>query len=117
MSTQPQNLNDRAGVRLSTVFKGAITQFGRTYDCKITDVSEFGAKAHVDHVFVKDQPVNLVFERLGPYRAMASTVAWQGSGSVGLHFTCSEATRHAALATLMPMRWQQVHEKSNGKTP
>jgi len=107
----------RSAVRLSTVFGGRISQFGRAYPCTVSDVSVGGAKIKLkdpDHfsVLVKDQPVQLVFERLSDYKALNGDLAWVKPAEfvVGLTFSDPPLRRRMVLKRLMPNRWRIANE-------
>lgn len=107
----------RNTVRLTTVFGGRISQYGRAYACTISDISVGGAKVKLKDpkdfkVLVKDQSVQLVFERLSDYKALNGMIAWQKTDEfvVGLTFTDPELRRRVVIKRLMPNRWRIANE-------
>lgn len=109
----------RQNVRLTTVFGGRISQYGKAYACTISDVSAGGAKVKLKdpHDFsklIKDQTAQLVFERLSDYKALNGDIAWVKPDEfvVGLSFTDPELRRRVVLKRLMPNRWRIAHEQA-----
>lgn len=109
----------RNAVRLTTVFGGRISQFGKAYACVVSDVSAGGAKVKMKdpHDYTKlvhEQPVQLVFERLSDYKALNGDIAWSRPDEfiVGLTFTDPELRRRVVLKRLMPNRWRIANEKA-----
>jgi len=107
----------RQAVRLTTVYGGRISQFGKAYACTVSDISVGGAKVkmkdpHDFGVLVKDQTVQLVFERLTDYKALNGELAWMKADEfvVGLTFTDPELRRRMVLKRLMPNRWRIANE-------
>lgn len=107
----------RQAVRLTTVYGGRISQFGKAYACTVSDISVGGAKVKMKDprdfgVLVKDQTVQLVFERLTDYKALNGELAWLRSNEfvVGLTFTDPELRRRMVLKRLMPNRWRIANE-------
>jgi hypothetical protein len=107
----------RNTVRLTTVFGGRISQYGRAYACTISDISVGGAKVKLKDpkdfkALVKDQSVQLVFERLSDYKALNGVIAWQKPSEfvVGLTFTDPELRRRVVMKRLMPNRWRIANE-------
>jgi len=107
----------RKTVRLTTVYGGRISQFGKAYACTVSDVSVGGAKVKMKdpqdfNVLVKDQSVQLVFERLTDYKALNGELAWTKPNEhvVGLTFTDPELRRRMVLKRLMPNRWRIANE-------
>ena len=108
----------RTAVRLSTVFSGRLSQFGKAYPCVVSDVSAGGAKIkikdpnHYAALSLK-QPVQLVFERLSDYKALSGEIAWAKPDEwvVGLTFTDPELRRRIVLKKLMPNRWRIANEQ------
>lgn len=117
----PENLAElekrRTAVRLTTVFGGRISQYGKAYGCTIFDMSVGGAKIKLKDpkdfkALVKDQSVQLVFERLSDYKALNGAIAWQKPNEfvVGLTFTDPELRRRVVIKRLMPNRWRIANE-------
>lgn len=113
----------RNAVRLSTVYGGRICQFGKAYPCVVSDVSLDGAKVKLkdpEHfaVLVKNQNVQLVFERLSDYKALNGEIAWlkPDENRLGLKFADPEIRRRVVLKRLMPNRWRIAHEQINCET-
>lgn len=113
----------RNAVRLTTVYGGRITQFGKAYPCVVSDVSAGGAKVKLKDprdfaVLVKDQQVQLVFERLSDYKALNGELAWVKPDElvVGLTFTDPELRRRVVLKRLMPNRWRIANEQVRRET-
>ena len=107
----------RQAVRLTTVYGGRISQFGKAYACTVSDISVGGAKVKLKDprdfgVLVKDQSVQLVFERLTDYKALSGDLAWMKPNEfvVGLTFTDPELRRRMVLKRLMPNRWRIANE-------
>jgi len=107
----------RQAVRLTTVYGGRISQYGKAYACTISDVSVGGAKVKVKdpkdfNVLIKDQAVQLVFERLTDYKALNGEIAWLKPAEqvVGLTFSDPELRRRVVLKRLMPNRWRIATE-------
>jgi len=107
----------RQTVRLTTVYGGRISQYGKAYACTISDVSVGGAKVKVKDpkdfaLLVKNQTVQLVFERLSDYKALNGEIAWMKSAEcvVGLTFSDPELRRRVVLKRLMPNRWRIANE-------
>jgi len=107
----------RQAVRLTTVYGGRISQFGKAYACTVSDISVGGAKVKMKDprdfgVLVKDQTVQLVFERLTDYKALNGELAWMKPNEfvVGLTFTDPELRRRMVLKRLMPNRWRIANE-------
>lgn len=107
----------RQAVRLTTVYGGRISQFGKAYACTVSDISVGGAKVKMKNprdfgVLVKDQSVQLVFERLTDYKALNGELAWVKPNEfvVGLTFTDPELRRRMVLKRLMPNRWRIANE-------
>jgi len=120
-----QVLKDRHNVRLMTVFGGRICQYGKAYECIISDVSMGGAKVKLKdvdnfHKFGMTNPAQLTFERLSDYKALNAEIAWlkKEENIVGLKFTDPEIRRRIVIKRLMPNRWrlanteQDSHENS-----
>jgi len=109
----------RAAIRLSTVFSGRISQFGKAYECKVSDVSAGGAKVKLKDPrdfskLLKENQVQLVFERLTDYKALNGEIAWVKPDEyvVGLSFTDPELRRRVVLKRLMPNRWRIANEQA-----
>lgn len=109
----------RQAVRLSTVYGGRITQFGKAYPCTISDVSAGGAKVKLKDAadFAKllpEQPAHLVFERLTDYKSLGGDIAWfrPNELAIGLTFTDPELRRRVVLKRLMPNRWRVANEQA-----
>ena len=107
----------RQAVRLTTVYGGRISQFGKAYACTVSDISVGGAKVKLKDprdfgVLVKDQSVQLVFERLTDYKALNGELAWMKPNEfvVGLTFSDPELRRRMVLKRLMPNRWRIANE-------
>ena len=107
----------RQNVRLTTVYGGRISQFGKAYPCTVSDVSAGGAKIKIKdiehyHALLHDQPVQLVFERLNDYKALNGDIAWVRPGEqiVGMTFSDPELRRRVVLKRLMPNRWRIANE-------
>ena len=107
----------RQAVRLTTVYGGRISQFGKAYACTVSDISVGGARIKLKDprdfgVLVKDQSVQLVFERLTDYKALNGELAWTKPNEfvVGLTFTDPELRRRMVLKRLMPNRWRIANE-------
>jgi len=107
----------RQAVRLTTVYGGRISQFGKAYACTVSDISVGGAKVKLKDprdfgVLVKGQTVQLVFERLSDYKALNGELAWMKPNEfvVGLTFTDPELRRRMVLKRLMPNRWRIANE-------
>jgi len=115
----------RNNVRLATVYGGRICQYGRAYECIISDVSVGGAKVRLKNPadFEKvtaSGEAQLVFERLSDYKALNAVVAWRKPNEhiVGLEFTDPELRRRIVLKRLMPNRWRIANEdRSSTDTP
>ncbi|MBL4615594.1 MAG: PilZ domain-containing protein [Magnetovibrio sp.] len=108
----------RNAVRLTTVYSGRLSQFGKAYPCVVSDVSAGGAKIKLKSpsdfaVLVKDQQVQLVFERLSDYKALNGEIAWLKTDdhAVGVTFTDPELRRRVVLKRLMPNRWRIANEQ------
>lgn len=127
---QDQNADTKAGaadddftsrrnaVRLSTVFSGKICQFGKSYDCVISDVSVGGAKVRLKNPrdfprITRDGEMQLIFERLSDYKALNGTAAWfkPDEHVVGMSFTDPELRRRVVIKRLMPNRWRIANEQ------
>lgn len=107
----------RQNVRLTTVYGGRISQFGKAYPCTVSDVSAGGAKIKIKDpqhykALLHDQPVQLVFERLSDYKALNGEIAWAKPGEfvVGVTFSDPELRRRVVLKRLMPNRWRIANE-------
>lgn len=107
----------RGAVRLTTVFGGRISQYGKAYGCTVFDISVGGAKVKFKNprdfdALVKDQSVQLVFERLSDYKALNGEIAWQKPTEfiIGLTFTDPELRRRVVIKRLMPNRWRIANE-------
>ncbi|HEY9079916.1 PilZ domain-containing protein [Magnetovibrio sp.] len=107
----------RQSVRLTTVYGGRISQFGKAYPCTISDISVGGAKVKLKDprdfgVLVKDQSVQLVFDRLSDYKALNGELAWMRPSEfvVGMTFSDPELRRRMVLKRLMPNRWRIANE-------
>jgi len=108
----------RNAVRLSTVFGGRVSQYGKAYACTISDVSAGGAKVKIKDpkhyaALIHDQQVQLVFERLSDYKALNGEIAWSKPGEyvIGITFTDPELRRRVVLKRLMPNRWRIANEQ------
>lgn len=108
----------RNAVRLTTVFSGRISQFGKAYACTISDVSAGGAKIKIKNPrdytkLIQEQQVQLVFERLSDYKALNGEIAWLRPDEqvVGMTFSDPELRRRVVLKRLMPNRWRIVNEQ------
>jgi len=119
--SEAENLEEltkrRQAVRLTTVYGGRISQFGKAYACTVSDISVGGAKVKLKDprdfgVLVKDQTVQLVFERLTDYKALNGELAWMKPNEfvVGMTFTDPELRRRMILKRLMPNRWRIANE-------
>ncbi|MCK5444624.1 MAG: PilZ domain-containing protein [Rhodospirillaceae bacterium] len=111
----------RGAVRVTTVYGGRVCQSGHAFGCVISDVSLSGAKLRLKDTndrrnILSDQPVQLIFDRLGEYKALEGNIAWLKGDefTMGIEFTNSEKIRNRVMARLMPNRWQQVQMKSAG---
>jgi len=124
-STEPATIRDdmdatpRKAVRLTTVFGGRVCQYGKAYECIISDVSMGGAQVKLKNPqdfdkFVSCTPAQLVFERLSDYKALNADVAWlkPHENAVGLKFTDSELRRRIVIKRLMPNRWRIANEEN-----
>lgn len=107
----------RQAVRLTTVYGGRISQYGKAYACIISDVSVGGAKVKIKDakdfaLLVKNQTVQLVFERLSDYKVLNGEIAWMKPAEcvVGLTFSDPELRRRVVLKLLMPNRWRIANE-------
>ena len=117
--------SQRNTVRLTTVYGGRICQYGRAYECVISDVSVGGAKVRMKdpHDFGKitaSGEAQLIFERLSDYKALNAIVAWRKPDEhvVGLEFTDPELRRRVVLKRLMPNRWRIANEDApSGESP
>ncbi len=117
--------SQRNTVRLTTVYGGRICQYGRAYECVISDVSVGGAKVRMKdpHDFDKitaNGEAQLIFERLSDYKALNAIVAWRKPDEhvVGLEFTDPELRRRVVLKRLMPNRWRIANEDApSGESP
>lgn len=115
-------MNSRRGaVRITTVYGGRVCQSGHAFGCVISDVSASGARLRLKETqdrrnILSDQPVQLIFDRLGEYKALEGEIAWvKGEDAVmGIHFSNPEKVCHRVISRLMPTRWQQVQVKSAG---
>ncbi|MCW8915940.1 MAG: PilZ domain-containing protein [Magnetovibrio sp.] len=112
----------RQNVRLTTVYGGRISQFGKAYACTVSDVSAGGAKLKLKdpqhfNALIMDQPVQLVFERLSDYKALNGDLAWSNPNEhiVGINFTDPELRRRVVLKRLMPNRWRIANEHAARK--
>ncbi|MBL4748597.1 MAG: PilZ domain-containing protein [Magnetovibrio sp.] len=112
-----ENTSKRHNVRLTTVFGGRICQYGRAYECIISDVSIGGAKIRLKNPddfskFTTSTPAQLIFERLSDYKSLNADVAWLKLAEhvVGLKFSDSELRRRVVLKRLMPNRWRIANE-------
>ncbi|MFC1673158.1 PilZ domain-containing protein [Pseudomonadota bacterium] len=108
----------RHAVRLSTVFTGKICQFGKSYECVISDVSVGGAKVRLKNPrdfprITREGEVQLIFERLSDYKALNATAAWfkPNEHVVGLSFVDPELRRRVVIKRLMPNRWRIANEQ------
>ena len=107
----------RNDVRLTTVYGGRVCQFGRAYECVISDVSVGGAKVRMkdpqdfDKISASGE-AQFIFERLSDYKALNAIVAWRKPAEpvVGLEFTDPELHRRVVLKRLMPNRWRIANE-------
>ena len=115
--TEEELAKRRQNVRLTTVYGGRISQFGKAYPCTVSDVSAGGAKIKIKdpqhyNVLLHDQPVQLVFERLSDYKALNGDIAWAQPGEhiVGMTFSDPELRRRVVLKRLMPNRWRIANE-------
>lgn len=115
----------RHNVRLTTVYGGRICQYGRAYECVISDVSMGGAKVRLKdpadfQKITADGEAQLIFERLSDYKALNAVVAWRKPKEhvVGLEFTDPELRRRVVIKRLMPNRWRIANEdKSSTESP
>ncbi|MBL4691759.1 MAG: PilZ domain-containing protein [Magnetovibrio sp.] len=118
---EQERLNaDRHSVRLTTVFCGRICQYGKAYECTISDVSIGGAKVRLKdpqsfNTFVSSTLAQLVFERLTDYKALNAEVVWLKPDEfvVGLEFVDPENRRRSVIKKLMPNRWRIANEERN----
>lgn len=108
----------RQTVRLTTVYGGRVCQYGKAYECIISDVSMGGALIKLKNAqdfkkFVSATPAQLIFERLSDYKALNADVAWLKplENAIGLKFTDSELRRRVVLKRLMPNRWRIANEE------
>jgi len=113
---------NRNSVRLTTVFGGRICQYGKAYECIISDVSIGGAKVKIKDpmafkTFVTSTPAQLIFERLSDYKALNADVAWLKPDEyvVGLQFSDPELRRRIVIKKLMPNRWRIANEENDPK--
>lgn len=112
----------RTNVRLTTVYGGRVCQFGRAYECTISDVSIGGAKVRMKnpHDFDKitaNGEAQLIFERLSDYKALNAIVSWRkpAENVVGLEFTDPELRRRVVIKRLMPNRWRIANEDTSSE--
>ena len=103
----------RTAIRLSTVYGGRISQFGKAYECTISDVSAGGAKVKLKNPrdfakILSDQQVQLVFERLTDYKALNGDIVWSNPDEyvMGMSFADPELCRRVVIKRLMPNRWR-----------
>lgn len=108
----------RHDVRLTTVYGGRVCQYGKAYECIISDVSIGGAKVKLKNpqdfkTFVSSTPAQLVFERLTDYNALNADVSWLKPKEfvVGLEFIDTELRRRVVIKRLMPNRWRIANAK------
>jgi len=120
---QRTDLSARNNVRLSTIFAGRICQYGRAFECIISDVSVGGAKVKLKNPadfekFTTSTPVQLTFERLTDYKALNAEVAWlkPNEDVVGLAFSDPELRRRIVMKKLMPNRWRIAMQENGHKT-
>ncbi|PHS78795.1 MAG: hypothetical protein COB59_05165 [Rhodospirillaceae bacterium] len=120
---QNSDLSARNNVRLTTIFAGRICQYGRAFECIISDVSVGGAKVRLKNPadfekFTTSTPVQLTFERLTDYKALNAQVAWlrPNEDVVGLEFSDSELRRRIIMKKLMPNRWRIAMQGNDEKT-
>ena len=114
---EDQGVLRRHDVRLTTVYGGRICQFGRAYECIISDVSVGGAKVRLKNIHDFDKitangEAQLIFERLSDYKALNAVVAWRKPKEhvVGLEFTDPVLRRRVVIKRLMPNRWRVANE-------
>jgi len=115
-----ESVSRRQAVRLTTVYGGRISQYGKAYACIISDVSVGGAKVKIKNPedfprLVKNETVQLVFERLSDYKALNGEIAWLKPNEcvVGLTFSDPELRRRVVLKKLMPNRWRIANEHAD----
>ena len=70
----------RQAVRLTTVYGGRISQFGKAYACTVSDISVGGAKVKLKDprasgVLVKGKHAQLVFGGLSEYKSLNGELA------------------------------------------
>jgi len=107
----------RHDVRLTTVYGGRMCQFGKAYECIVSDLSIGGAKVRLKNPLDYDKittsgEVQLIFERLSDYKALNAEVAWRKPEKcvVGLTFTDSQLRCRVVIKRLMPNRWRIANE-------
>jgi len=107
----------RSNVRLTTVYGGRICQYGRAYECIVSDVSMGGAKVRLKNPadfekIAASGDAQLIFERLSDYKSLNAVVAWRKPDEhvVGLEFTDPELRRRIVIKRLMPNRWRIANE-------
>ncbi len=108
----------RNSVRLTTVYGARVCQSGRAFGCVVSDVSVSGAKVKLKEPndrrsIVDNQSVQLIFDRLGEYKALNGTIAWLSNEThiLGVSFSDDEKIRNRVISKLMPNRWNLVHNR------
>lgn len=121
--TVQKQQSGRNNVRLTTIFAGRICQYGRAFECIVSDVSVGGAKVKLKNPkdfqkFTTSTPVQLTFERLSDYKALNAEIAWlkPQEDVVGLEFSDPELRRRIVMKKLMPNRWRIAHQGNDVKT-
>lgn len=111
MKADETNQDSREATRFRTIFSGSVCHRGIFKKCRIHDLSASGAKLTAVEGLPDPTKVNLVIDRLGPYRPLKSEVIWRNKDWWGVRFTGDPEELAAIMAELMPGRWSLINKQ------
>ena len=110
MAENAYDSSRRESTRFRTVYAGKIRYRGKFYKCTVHDVSSSGAKLKPRDDLPDTKTLELIIDRLGPYRPMKSEVAWRTKDWWGLRFVGDQDELKKMVAELLPSRWSLMNK-------